>query len=270
MRVLVLFGVVLALVSAASTTYAFAGATNRTIVRSASDPTELKTRDVKATVGQSGGAAMVGRTFFVLAGGEYADAQSASGAWGYSLRLEIPAGLTIVRLREAGHGGAAPCQQDAAGVTCAGIAALANYSVAFHLELRASRAGVYSLRNTVTLTDGIDPNATNNVAELSVTVADAPLAVAGLIRSPTVPRAGRVFRATLRLTRGGTPVMADRTACRLSIGGRVIHARAMNVPTGSRCTWLVPAWAKGQQYRGSVGATADGKSFARRFAGRVA
>ena len=227
-------------------------------------------RDIKATFEQSGGAAIVGRAFFVLAGAEYADAQSASGAWGYSLRVEVPTGLTIVRIREGGHGGAAPCRQDAAGVSCTGIAALANSSVAFQLELRASRVGVFSLRNTVTLTDGIDPNATNNVAELSVTVADAPLAVAGLVRSPTVPRAGRVFRATLRLTRGGTPVLADRTACRLSIGGRVIRARAMNVTTGSACTWLVPAWAKGRQYRGSVGATADGKSFARRFGGRVA
>ena len=103
-----------------------------------------------------------------------------------------------------------------------------------------------------------------------MSVAEAPPAIAGLVRSPTPPRAGRALRATLLLTKAGAPVRAVRTTCRLSIGGHVVPVRATNVVTGGRCTWLVPVSAKGKQLSGAVTATTGGKSFTRRFAGRAA
>ena len=227
--------------------------------------------DVQATLERAGGGATAGQSFFAIAAVENTASQSERGSYDYTLKVEVPTGVTVVGVFTVGHAGAPPCEKNASGVTCTGRGLSGVHSsVGFRLELRASRAGSFMLRNEVTVTDGTDPNPANNTAELSVSVAEAPLAVAGLVRSPTPPRAGRALRATLLLSKGGAPVRAVRTTCRLSIGGRVVPARASNVATGGRCTWLVPVSAKGKQLSGAVTATASGKSFTSRFAGKAA
>jgi hypothetical protein len=143
------------------------------------------------------------------------------------------------------------------------------YADSFSLDLRAARAGTYTLKNVVKVTDQSDIDPSNNTAELTVAVGEASVSAAGFRLSPSPVRAGRAVQATLLLTRGATPVRPQRVACAATLGGHALAGSRCGSRTGS-LPLVAPPTPKGKRLAGSIAATAGGKIVTRRFAATVA
>ncbi len=177
-------------------------------------------------------------------------------------------GLALVKVSQEFN--AAQCTQSGSSATCTGnVIGGDKYADSYRLDLRAARAGTYSVRNVVRIVGQADADPSNNDADLAVVVGEAPLAVSGFRLSPSPPRAGRALQATLLLARGGVPARPARVVCAAKVAGKAITGRPVRLANGGRCLWSLRASAKGKRLAGSIAATAGGKTFTRRFAANV-
>ena len=165
---------------------------------------------------------------------------------------------------------AAQCTQSGLSASCTGnVIGGDKYADSYRLDLRATRAGSYTVRSSVRIVGEADADPSDNEAELAVVVSEAPLAVSGFRLSPSPPRAGRAVQATLLLARGGVPARPERVVCAAKVAGKAITGRPVRLANGARCLWSLRPSAKGQRLAGSIAATAGGKTFTRRFAANV-
>ena len=220
--------------------------------------------DARAHLEHAGSAPVAGQQFRVIAGIE-GTPPNASPPFSYTATFTLSAGLRFVKISQTYN--AAKCTETGLSATCSGKVIGGDlYADSFSLDLRAARAGTYTLKNVVKVTDQSDIDSSNNTAELTVAVGEASVSAAGFRLSPSPIRAGRALQATLLLARGVTPVRPTRVICAAAVAGEPLAGRPVRLANGARCLWSVPAGAKGRRLAGSIAATAGGKTVTRRFA----
>jgi hypothetical protein len=223
--------------------------------------------DARAHLERAGGAPVAGQQFRVIAGIE-GRPPNASPPFAYAATFTLSGGLAFVKVSQEFN--AAQCTRSGSSASCTGNVIGGDiYADSYRLDLRAARAGTYSVRNVVRIVGQADADPSNNDADLAVVVGEAPLAVSGFRLSPSPPRAGRALQATLLLARGGVPARPARVVCAAKVGGRAITGRPVRLANGGRCLWSLRASARGKRLAGSIAATAGGKTFTRRFAAIV-
>ncbi|HEU0246852.1 MAG TPA: hypothetical protein VFR38_07170 [Gaiellaceae bacterium] len=89
--------------------------------------------------------------------------------------------------------------------------------------------------------------------------------------TPVKPRAGRLFKITVPVTRSDTArgIESGSAACAVRIGGQNVKAEGRVVSGKALCSILVPQGASGRVIRGSITIRSSGKSIATRFSFRV-
>lgn len=106
-----------------------------------------------------------------------------------------------------------------------------------------------------------------------VLIARPTLVVRRVTTSPAVPRAGRPFTMRMVTARSdtGAVLQAGRVTCVGRAGNTRLRAQVARVTGGAvTCTWLIPANAKGKQFRGSVTVVFEGLRASRSIARRIA
>lgn len=225
--------------------------------------------DARAHLERAGGAPVAGQQFRVIAGIEGAAPPNATSPFAYTATFTLSSGLTFVKISQTYN--AAKCTETGMSATCSGKVIGGDvYADSFSLDLRAARAGAYTLKNVVKVTDQSDTDPSNNTAELTVAVGEASVSAAGFRLAPSPVRAGRALQATLLLARGSTPVRPARVGCAARVGGKPLVGKPVRLANGARCLWSLPPTAKGKRLAGSIAATAGGKIITRRFAVTVA
>jgi len=217
--------------------------------------------DARATLERAGGPPVAGQEFRVVAGIE---AEGQPPPFSYTQTVTLSPGLKLVKVS---RGFSAPqCNVAGSTVTCRATVIGGSVNADSHrFDLRAE-AGTHTVRTGITLDDQTDPNTANDSTELSVVVGAAALSASSVRLSPSQPRAGRQFQATVVLARAGAPVRPDRASCAATVAGKPLAGRSARLANGARCLWLLPASAKGKRIAGSISATAGGKTLTRRFA----
>ena len=93
---------------------------------------------------------------------------------------------------------------------------------------------------------------------------------AGAVKlSPAKAKAGSTLVASVRVTKGGSPVRPARIACSASVGGAKVRGGARSSSGLASCLFKTPKSGKGKTMVGSVSFTAGGQRFAKRFAARL-
>jgi hypothetical protein len=89
-----------------------------------------------------------------------------------------------------------------------------------------------------------------------------------LVTTPARPRAGKPFAIDLPVTRSdtGRTIASGAVSCRVLAGGKPVAAKGRVVGGSGRCTFVVPAAAKGKMLRGTVRVHIGGTSVAADFA----
>jgi hypothetical protein len=87
--------------------------------------------------------------------------------------------------------------------------------------------------------------------------------------SPARPKAGSTVVASVRVTRGGSPVRPTRVACAASLGGKKAKGSARAAAGVASCRFPTPKSAKGKRLAGSISFRAGGRSFVKRFGTRL-
>lgn len=105
-------------------------------------------------------------------------------------------------------------------------------------------------------------------------LANAPaltLAATELFTAPVRPTPGRPFTVALAVNRSdtGRPVSAGTVACRATANGRALAAHGRITGGAGRCTFVVPASARGSVVRGTITVRSVGKTISRSFSYRV-
>jgi hypothetical protein len=90
--------------------------------------------------------------------------------------------------------------------------------------------------------------------------------------NPSRPVAGRPLTASLTATRSdtGATLAGGQVVCTATVGGKRIAARVHRfVGTQARCTWAVPASARGQRLSGKITVVFEGRRVSRSFSATV-
>jgi len=153
-------------------------------------------------------------------------------------------------------------------------------SINWGWDLVAASPGTYLL--TAELVD-MDADSSNNRATLTVVANDSPAtgggaggggagsaAAASAVKlSPVKPKAGSTLVASVRVTKGGSPVRPTGIGCAASIGRTKLRGAPRSASGVASCLFKTPKSAKAKQLTGSVSFRAGGSSFAKRFAARL-
>jgi hypothetical protein len=126
---------------------------------------------------------------------------------------------------------------------------------------------------------GGDADASNNRATLTVVASDAPssggestgsaVATSAVKLSPAKPKAGSTVVASVRVTKGGSPVRPTRIACAASVGKAKTKGTPKSASGVASCLFRTPRSARGKSLTGSLSFRAGGASFTKRFATRL-
>ena len=219
--------------------------------------------DARATLERAGGAPVAGQQFRVVASIEALPPPPvASPPFDFTATFTLAAGLQLVKVSQTFN--AARCTTSGQSVTCSGrVIGGDKYAESYQLDLKAARAGGYSITSVVRVDGQTDTDPANNNTELTVAVGEAAVSVSAFRLSPA--RAGRALQATLLLARGGAPVRPDRVSCAAAAAGARLAGRAMRLANGGRCLWTLSTSTRGKRIAGSISATSGGKTFTRRF-----
>ncbi len=127
-----------------------------------------------------------------------------------------------------------------------------------------------------------DTNTADNVSSITIAVSEAApgggsggtgggtAVTASAVRlSPARAKAGSTVVASVRVTRGGSPVRPSRVACTASLGGAKLKGSARAASGVASCLFRTPKSAKGKRLAGSVSFRAGGTAFTKRFAARL-
>jgi hypothetical protein len=143
--------------------------------------------------------------------------------------------------------------------------------------------GTYEISGRVD-PDEADPNATNNTDVFRVQVlaaapegggegggggGSATTSASAVKLSPARPRAGSTLVASVRVTRGGSPVKPTGVACAATVGKTKIRGGVRSSSGVASCLFKTPKSGKGKTMVGSVSFRAGGQSFQRRFVSRL-
>ena len=155
-------------------------------------------------------------------------------------------------------------------------------SYAWGWDVVAPANGTYTFNGEIVHTADTDPDSSNNTAQITIVVDDtvgsggsegsggggttaAPKAGAVKL-SPARPKAGSTVVASVRVTRGGSPVRPTGVGCTGSIGKVKVKGRARAASGVASCLFRTPKAAKGKALAGSVSFRAGGAAFTKRFA----
>jgi hypothetical protein len=151
------------------------------------------------------------------------------------------------------------------------------HPLSFVWDVVAPQPGTYSLRAEIVPVSTSDSDQSNNVATLTIVVADAargsgggPAVTAGRAHiAPTKPRAGSVVTATVRVLADGAPVRPTRVRCAGTAGSARLRGVARASVGRATCVFRPGASAKRKTLRGSISFRAAGTGLTRRFSVRL-
>ena len=145
-------------------------------------------------------------------------------------------------------------------------------------DVVAERAGLYEITASVETTEP-DPDTANNTDTFRFEVVAAPggggggggggaaAVVASAAKlTPASPKAGSTVVASVRVTRGGSPVRPVGILCSASVGGAKVKGGAKAASGVASCLFRTPKSAKGKRLTGSIAFRSAGKAFTKRFA----
>jgi hypothetical protein len=144
----------------------------------------------------------------------------------------------------------------------------ANRAAGWSWDVVAAAPGRYALNAELVESTPPDPNPADDASTVTVAVkTSAGPVVASAVRiTPAIPRAGAPVSVRVRVTVDGAPVNTHAPVCTGKLpnfGFSWLGRATLGLVT---CVYRTPAAAKGKTLRGTVGFTARGKTFVRRFA----
>ena len=151
--------------------------------------------------------------------------------------------------------------------------------------------GTYTFKGEITTTLDTDPDLSNNASQITIVVNESTgggggsggggsgggsggggsvAATASAVRLlPARPKAGSTVVASVRVTKGGSPVRPSGIACAASIGGSKVKGGAKAASGVASCLFKTPKSAKGKAMSGSISFRAGGRAFKKRFSTRL-
>jgi hypothetical protein len=147
--------------------------------------------------------------------------------------------------------------------------------------------GTYTLSAAIVEAAEPDPDPSNNRSSITIVVNEsagggsgeggsggggggsASISASAVKLSPAKPRAGSTLVASVRVTRGGSPVKPTGVACAATVGKTKIRGGVRSSSGVASCLFKTPKSGKGKTMVGSVSFRAGGQSFQRRFVSRL-
>lgn len=150
-------------------------------------------------------------------------------------------------------------------------------------EIVAARTGSFVLRAEILDASDSDPVESNNTAAVTIVVTapstgggsggggtgTASTSAGAVKLSPAKPKAGSTLVASVRVTRGGSPVKPVGIACTATVGKTKVKGGAKSSSGLASCLFRTPKAGKGKTMLGSVSFRAGGQAFAKRFSARL-
>ena len=144
--------------------------------------------------------------------------------------------------------------------------------------------GTYTFKGEITTTLDTDPDLSNNASQITIVVNESTgggggsggggsgggsggggsvAATASAVRLlPARPKAGSTVVASVRVTKGGSPVRPSGIVCAASIGGVESEGQRDKAASGvASCLFKTPKSAKGKAMSGSISFRAGGRAF---------
>jgi len=199
-----------------------------------------------------------------------------------TVRFDLPSGVSFGGndLPDPTEG----CTATATTATCSlALEPVAGRSgVGWGWDLVAAAPGSYVLTAELVQSTDVDPDLSNNRATVTV-VASAPqppggggggggsasVSASAVKLSPAKPKAGSRLVASVRVTRGGSPVKPTGIACAAALGKAKIRGGAKSSSGVASCLFKTPKAGKGKTLLGSVSFRAGGRSFTKRFSTKL-
>jgi Domain of unknown function DUF11 len=191
------------------------------------------------------------------------------------VRIQLPAGLH--------WGNDAPdpsedCTVGETSVCSVSLGTQGNFAFsAWGWDVVADTTGSYTLNAQVIESSTSDPDTSDNASSVTVVVTSpaggsvpgASVAASAVKVSPAKPKAGSTVVASVRVTKGGSPVKPTGIACAATIGKTNVKGGAKSSSGVASCLFKTPKSAKGKRMLGSVFFRAGGQSFKKRFSARL-
>ena len=153
-------------------------------------------------------------------------------------------------------------------------------------DLVAAAPGTYVLTAEIVQASDTDPDLSNNRATVTIVASDAPssgggsggggsgggsaaIAASAVKLSPATPKAGSTVVASVRVTKGGSPVRPTGIACSATVGKTKVKGGAKSASGVASCLFRTPVGGKGKILAGSVSFAAGGQSFTKRFSAKL-
>jgi hypothetical protein len=148
-------------------------------------------------------------------------------------------------------------------------------------DVVAPQNGTYTLRAELTTLSDSDTDTSNNASAITIVVAEPTgggsggsggtvKVTAGSVKlSPTRPKAGSTVVASVRVTRGGSPVRPLGIRCAATLSAAKLKGASRSASGVASCLFKTPKTGKGKRLAGSVSFRAGGASLTKRFAVRL-
>jgi hypothetical protein len=195
-------------------------------------------------------------------------------------RIDLPSGL---RWGADYPDSSEKCTSDATSGTC--DATLGTGFDAWGWDVIADAAGRYTLTAQIVESSTSDPDASDNASTVTVVVTQATgggsgggsggssgsaaVAASAVKVSPAKAKAGSRVVASVRVTKGGSPVKPTGVVCAATIGKTKVKGGGKSSSGVASCLFKTPKSGKGKKMLGSVSFKAGGQSFAKRFSVRL-
>ena len=161
-------------------------------------------------------------------------------------------------------------------------------SAGWFWDVVAPGNGTYTFKGEITTTLDTDPDLSNNTSQITIVVNESTGGSGGggsgggsggggsvaatasaVTLLPARPKAGSTVVASVRVTKGGSPVRPSGIACAASIGGSKVKGGARAASGVASCLFKTPKSAKGKAMSGSLSFRAAGRAFTKRFSTRL-
>jgi hypothetical protein len=172
------------------------------------------------------------------------------------VRINVQAPEGVRRL-----GGSLDCTQNGQLFHCDELDTPVGDNGSGTISFVASAAGTYTFGVSLDRLSTMDPDPSNNSDSIAVTVAPRPVRVGAVLVRPIHPRAGSPFVVSLDVE--GAAVTSGR--CAVSVGKAAARVAGARVT----CSVRTRASSRGRLLRGTIAATAGGRSVTRSFSVRL-
>jgi hypothetical protein len=142
-------------------------------------------------------------------------------------------------------------------------------------QVVAPSEGSYTFTAEIVDAYDADPNTSNNASSITIVVTASPpttpppsanIAASRVTLAPTKPKAGSTVVASVRVTKGGSPLRPTGVGCSASVGRAKVKGGPKAASGTASCLFKTPKTGKGKTFAGAVSFTADGTAFTKRFA----